>query len=135
MKSKIFFPALFLVGSLSFACSDTSTSPDPNTETLATFPSIQATVFAPSCATSGCHNGTQSPNLSSRVAYDNIVGVQSNFGGLNYIEPNDPDNSYLFRKLTGSDISGSRMPRGASALSSERIDSIRVWIANGALEN
>ncbi len=45
------------------------------------------------------------------------------------------DNSYLFRKLTGVSISGGLMPRRGSALSAAVIDSIRVWIENGALNN
>src|SRR5262245_57303629 len=119
-----------------FACSnDTGMNPDiSNSPTLATFSSIQANIFTPRCATSGCHNGSERPNLSSTVAYNNIVNVRST-QGLDYVEPGDANNSYLYRKLIGSGITGDRMPRGQAALSQAVTDSIKAWIQNGALNN
>ena len=48
-----------------------------------------------------------------------------------------PDQSYLVWKLQGSGgcYSGSRMPKGASALSASNLQLIRDWIANGAPNN
>ncbi len=119
-----------------YSCSnDSSTGPqNPTVITSATFSFIQSELFTPTCATSGCHNGFERPNLTSGNAYNNILNVQST-RTLDYIEPGNPDNSYLFRKLTGVSISGSLMPRRGSALSAPVIDSIRVWIENGALNN
>ena len=120
-----------------YACGGNNSTGSQNqgtTITNATFTAIQQEVFTPSCAIAGCHNGSEQPALSSGAAYNNIVNIQST-QGLDYIEPGDPDNSYLFRKLTGTGISGLRMPRGGTALSSAVIDSIRAWIVKGAPNN
>ena len=62
----------------------------------------------------------------------NWLSKQSS-NGLNYIEPNDPENSYLLQKILGSSsISGSRMPLNNSALSQEKIHALTEWINNGA---
>lgn len=117
------------------ACSnDTATNPTNSSPTFATFSSIQGTVFSPRCAVSGCHNGAERPTLSAGAAYNNIVNVRST-QGLDYIEPGNADNSYLYRKLTGVNISGDRMPRGQAPLAQAVMDSIRVWIQNGAPNN
>jgi len=62
---------------------------------------VQTQVFSPSCALSGCHNGTRSPNLSAGLSFSQIVNVSSS-QSLDYIEPNNPDNSYLIRKIEGT---------------------------------
>ena len=110
---------------------DTGNGPDL---TSATFTAVQQEVLTPTCAISGCHNGSESPNLSAGVAFNNIVDVQSS-QGLDYIEPGNPDNSYLVKKLEGTGIAGLRMPRGATALSAAAIDSIRAWVTDGASNN
>ena len=93
--------------------------------------SIQA-IFTQNCAVSLCHNGIQIPNLTSDVAYNSIVSISSS-QGLNYIEPGDPDQSYLYLKITGdSRIVGARMPQGQAPLSNSDIAAIRTWIENGA---
>ena len=119
-----------------YACgSDTGTGPqNPATLSNATFNAIQQELFTPTCAISGCHNGRENPTLSAGVAYNNIVNVQSS-RGVDYIEPGDPNNSYLYRKITGVNIQGARMPRSGSALSQAVTNSVRVWIENGALNN
>ncbi len=103
-------------------------------EMRARFSSIADTVFRTSCALSGCHNGTQRPNLTPNVAYNNIVNIPSSAGD-DYIEPGDPNRSYLYRKITGNNIFGDRMPRGRPPLSQAKIDSIRKWILDGAPQN
>lgn len=110
-------------------------TPDTTPGPPATFSGIQAAVFTPTCAASGCHDGTSRPNLSPAVAYNAIVDRQSS-GSLDYIEPGDPDASYLYLKITGdSRIIGDRMPKDQAPLSPATIDSIRAWIAAGALNN
>lgn len=99
-----------------------------------TFTSIQTNVLNKSCALSGCHvSGIVAPDLSGN-SYNRIVSKVGSTG-LNYIEPNNPDNSYLLRKIIGQNISGSRMPRGASPLSQSVVDSISSWINDGAKNN
>ncbi len=108
----------------------------------ATFANVQASVFNTNCALSGCHDGGSSSlpgilDLREGQAYANIVGVASiQRAGLSRVSPNNPDDSYLVRKIEGGpDIGGSRMPFGRSALSQDQIDLIREWIENGAEEN
>jgi hypothetical protein len=96
---------------------------------------IQSAIFTPSCATSGCHNGSIAPNLSAGVAFDNIVNIASGNFGLDYIEPGNPDDSYLVRKVDTGTISGGRMPQGASSLSQTNIDLLRDWVTDGAVED
>jgi hypothetical protein len=54
------------------------------------------------------------------------------------VEPGDPDRSYLYHKITGTQAdvggSGDPMPKGGR-LSDAEIQTIRDWIAQGALDN
>ena len=75
-------------------------------------------------------------DLSAGNALGNIVNVPSRQNGsLDRIEPGDPDNSYLIRKLKGTGITGSRMPLGASALSADVIALFETWVREGARDN
>lgn len=102
---------------------------------------IQAAIFTPSCATAGCHSaGSQAAGLSLADAdssYADLVGQFSSQNGQSnvmLVAPNDPDASYLIRKLENTaGISGARMPPNAAALAQSDIDQIRLWINNGAL--
>lgn len=126
----------------SAACEHADPISADNGENEATLSSIQADIFSNNCAISGCHDGTGSSlpgsmNLRAENAFSNIVGVSSvEKPALNRVEPGDPDNSYLVRKLEGGpDINGSRMPFGRPPLSQSQIDRIREWIDKGALNN
>ena len=100
-----------------------------------TFTFLQQEVFNPSCARSGCHAGSQRPDLRASNAFANIVDVASS-RGTPYITAGDPDNSYHYLKVVGaSGISGGRMPRGRPALSSAVLDAMREWIESGAPNN
>ena len=108
-------------------------------EVDATLTKIQDEIFTPSCATSGCHSGTNPPdglNLAAGNSYANTVGVTAvQMPSLMLIEPGDPDNSYLVRKIEGSGIVANRMPLGGAPLSSAQIDLVRQWVVEGALDN
>ena len=56
---------------------------------------------------------------------------------MDYIEPGDLDNSYLWRKLTGTHIaaggSGSAMPASGSLTSAQK-STIETWILEGAIK-
>ncbi|MCB9058191.1 MAG: hypothetical protein H6627_06455 [Calditrichae bacterium] len=108
---------------------------EPKTMRMAVFSYINNEIISNKCAVSGCHLNNQIPIMRSDLAYNNLVNKPST-QGLDYIEPGDPDNSYLYKKITGAaSISGARMPRGQSPLPQAVTDSIRVWILNGALNN
>ncbi len=86
-----------------------------------------------------CHN-TQSKDyyagldLSASV-YENIVGVNSTQRTNEVlIKANSPEESYLYRKMTGENIDGTIMPPGGK-LNQIQLDKIKSWIENGALNN
>ncbi|MDH3532568.1 MAG: hypothetical protein OEO82_06525, partial [Gammaproteobacteria bacterium] len=106
-----------------------------------TLAQIQAQVFTPMC--SGCHSGPTSGNLpsgmnlsSAAASHAALVNEPSLQVALDRVEPGQPDNSYLIRKLEGGPgIDGSRMPQGGPFLDQETVDQIRQWISDGALMN
>lgn len=114
-----------------------------NNPAAVTLAEIQASVFGPRC--SGCHSGPTSGNLpsgmdlssanNSHAALVNQPSLQQQ-GALDRVEPGDPDNSYLIRKLEGGpNISGGRMPQGGPFLDQATVDTIRQWISDGAPNN
>ncbi len=95
-------------------------------------------IFSNNCALSGCHlgpNAQEGMDLSSGNSYSAIVNVPSNdFPSLFRVNPGKPDSSYLVWKIEGrSGIMGFQMPFGMAPLSQGKIDTIRQWIAEGAL--
>jgi hypothetical protein len=107
---------------------------------LPTLASIQANVFTPRC--SGCHSGVGATlpgalNLTSEAASRAaLVGIASlEVGTLQRVAPRNPNDSYLIRKLEGGPgIVGNRMPLVGPPLAQATIDSIRLWITNGAVQ-
>lgn len=102
------------------------------------FDSIQANVFTPTCAVSGCHVGAAAPqglNLSEGFSYALLVDIASNeVPGILRVEPGNPDNSYLIQKVEGTAAAGGRMPlNGPPYLPQSTIDVMRQWITDGAL--
>lgn len=101
----------------------------------ADFVSIQANIFTPNCAFSGCHTGTTAPlglRLDTGNSFLNIFQQSSiENPASTLIVPGDADNSYLVRKIEGT--AGARMPKDLPALSAEKIQAIRDWVNNGAL--
>jgi hypothetical protein len=120
---------------LFFACEDSIQGPDDEkTDNMkATFSSIQANVFSPTCALSGCHGGSQNPNLSAGNAYNNLVNKASALDpSMVLVKPGDSSNSFLMKLLRGD---GTSVMPPSGKLSSAKIDSIALWINNGALNN
>jgi hypothetical protein len=102
----------------------------------ATFTRVQSQVFTPTCAQVGCHDalGKQAQmDLTAGRAYGMIVSKQSTqMPSLMRIQPGDPSTSYLYRKITGSGITGDRMPQGGPTLTDVQIKLVRDWIRRGA---
>ena len=99
---------------------------------------IQNTIFSPNCATSGCHSSASSAQMLSLDVGDtfsNTVNRLSSQSTIDLVEPGDPDNSWLVRKVENTQNVGGRMPSGAGPLSQSQIDSIRTWISEGAMDN
>lgn len=102
----------------------------------ATFSRVQNEIFTPTCAAIGCHDPLgqqQQMVLSPGRAYANTVGKQSTeMPSLARVQPSDPANSYLYRKITGAGITGARMPQGGPFLTDAQIKLVRDWIRRGA---
>jgi hypothetical protein len=115
-----------------FEATFTVTTP-PSSATLS---AIQANVFTPTCAVSGCHSGAgaqQGLRLDEGFSFDNLVDVASTeVPALLRVQPGNPDNSYLVQKLEGTAAAGAQMPFGGSPLDPALIDDIRQWISDGA---
>ena len=137
MKSTlgIFVLAVFLIS----ACEDNIQGPSDDNgpadgnKMRATFTSIQNELFTPTCAKSGCHAGSQSPDLSAGKAYGNLYNVTSSENqSLLRVKPFDSNNSLLVRKLRGQ---GTSVMPPTGQLSAAVIDSVVAWIDRGALNN
>ena len=77
-----------------------------------TFEQVQRDVFGRSCASGGCHGGSVFPTLRGGDVYDAIVNVKSRQNrNLFLIEPFNPTDSYLLRKIENRDIFGDLMPQ------------------------
>lgn len=103
------------------------------------FSSIQANVFTPTCATTGCHFGAVAPQglrLDDANSYALLVGVASmEEPSVLRVAPGDPNNSYLIQKIEGTAATGQQMPFNAPALPQATIDVIRQWISDGAIDD
>jgi hypothetical protein len=113
-----------------------SGGPGDPIDPTATFTRVQNEIFTPTCAAIGCHDplGQQSQLiLTASRSYAQTVNVPSvELAGVARVRPNDPDNSYLYRKIIGVNITGDRMPQGQSPLSAAQIKLVRDWIRRGA---
>lgn len=109
---------------------DTGTTLEP------TLQSIQDNIFTPICTE--CHTGASAPEglrLEDGMSYGMLVNVASSqVPELDRVEPGDPDNSYMIRKLEGTNSVGERMPFGGPYLDQADINVIRQWITDGASE-
>lgn len=134
-----FYYLIFILGLFYlYSCSDgivSECSTDGSVKVNSNFTSIQKNVFNKSCALSGCHSGSfpaANLNLTEGNAYKNIVNVQST-GDYKYILPGNSSESYLFQKISSNETGFAMPPTGK--LQQHIIDSIKVWIDNGALNN
>jgi hypothetical protein len=134
-------PLVFLALLLAAACGRLKepTAPGAGGEPVdpgATFTRVQNEIFTPTCAQLGCHDplGQQQQQvLSAGRAYASIVNKPSvEIPSLMRILPGDPSHSYLYRKVTGTGITGDRMPQGRPPLTAAQIKLIRDWILRGA---
>ncbi|MDZ7644335.1 MAG: Ig-like domain-containing protein [Woeseiaceae bacterium] len=113
--------------------------PDPDGRIDPLYSDIQAEVFTPSCAVAGCHAGAGAPqglSLEAASSYGLLVNVASSeVPSLLRVQPGNPDDSYLVRKLEGNAAAGARMPLGRPPLPQATIDVIRQWITEGATDD
>lgn len=105
----------------------------------ATLSAVQQSIFTPTCAAAGCHDALGAPlsaglELSSGRAHANLVGRRSTeIPTLLRVAPGLPEESYLMRKITGTQpMAGERMPLSGGPLTEAQIRLIRDWIRRGA---
>ena len=97
-------------------------------------------IFNVSCNNSSCH-GTSSSRANAYLdlrpgkSYGALVKVMGNQESIVRVIPGDAAGSYLIIKLEGRQRVGSRMPKGAKALSTTTIQNIKNWINQGAANN
>jgi len=110
----------------------------------ATLEGVTTHVFEKSCAFSTCHDAASPAesfalhDLASVAAAINTASSQND--SVMLIAPTDPANSYIYRKLTGenmtaTDVAGNAatiMPPG-SPLCAPKVEAVRAWIEAGAL--
>jgi hypothetical protein len=89
-----------------------------------------------------CHVGGETAaglDLEDGAAYDDTVGAFSFQVDMNQIEPGDPARSYLFHKVSGTQLdvdgTGGQMPLGRPPLSADELATLRLWIEQGAPNN
>jgi glucose dehydrogenase len=109
------------------------------------FAGIYTDILAKRCAGPVCHSGS-STGGSLNVMAGNASAVRMSLlnrpatgsecaaSGIPLVTPGQPDQSLLYRKLNGMPPCGSRMPP-TGALPQDELDRIKLWIANGALDN
>ena len=106
-------------------------------------------IFGRSCAFSTCHGASTGPangvflGKDPPRVYTAIVGVKGDeMPQMAFVSPSNPHESYLMRKLDGSQCvldgqckGGScqeSMPKGEAVLDLATRDTVRRWIAQGA---
>jgi hypothetical protein len=94
-------------------------------------------IFTNNCTDSACHDSDgpqQGMDLTAGNSYNNIVNVAAT-GRPNEVRvtPGSLSESYLYRKLTNDNITGSPMPFGNYPLPTAQLNIIRDWITEGAL--
>lgn len=119
------------------AVSDTAPAEEGLT---ADFPTLHEKVLVPNCAQSGCHSTAD--RLAELAledideAYDALLNEPCTnetaiIEGLLRVAPGDPDQSFLYIKLTDARGMGTEMPP-AYELTEEEIAAMEEWILNGA---
>jgi len=106
-----------------------------STAVAVTLSQLSAEIFTPNCAFSGCHGSVPSENMSllpDDIAAS-IIDVQSNQRpSLKRIDPNNPDESYLLQKVSGTGAKAQMPPLGGTPLSAAQIQLIVDWVNAGA---
>lgn len=86
----------------------------------------------------GCHGTSGGLSLAAGSSHANLVNVPANACvPLNRVTPNDPDNSALVQKMSGT-ACGARMPRDDAGYFDQNpglIIRVRSWILAGALND
>jgi len=101
------------------------------------FDQLQENLFGVRCAV--CHTGggdelPGSMNFSTAAAtYASLINVTSSeYPQLSLVSPGMSTNSYLVRKIEGTQLVGKQMPLQGGFLSADDIRLVKAWIDSGA---
>lgn len=127
-----------------------STCPISTTKMTPSFSADILPALQLSCGsnTSSCHGGTNPAGRilfsgSANSVYTQLRAVTQSGPSWYRVNPGDPNTSWLIEKISKDNPGlaafgqtyGTRMPQGAPILCQPTIDTLRAWIANGALNN
>lgn len=118
---------------LAWACSSEESPPPSGSACAPDEASIQATIFAPSCALAGCHSA-EAPAVGLDLAAPDVVArlegaPSATCDGWALIVPGSPERSFLFEKIAAAQPAcGAPMPMG-QPLGAEQQECVRQWIA------
>ena len=117
-------------------CSDRGTEPDPpggGDDPVSYAMEVQP-IWNANCI--GCHGDGGNAGLDLRMpdSRGNLVDVASTNWTGQRVVAGEPDLSVLYLKIDGAGGVGGRMPLGGM-LASDEIETVRLWIAEGALDN
>jgi len=128
---------LCLVVSCASGCAQTAQGPQSEMPDVA-FSEVEG-VFARECVM--CHQPYDAKGeltLHPGGAWVNVVNVASSQMDMMLVKPGDPEQSYLYRKLTNTHTeaggNGDAMPFDAN-LTAEQLEIVRGWIEQGARNN
>ena len=112
------------------SCADMGNGPDPNPPKVGTGISFQTSI-GPTLQTycSTCHGGSGSFFVTS------VAELKSTGDHVPNVLPGDGANSNIVKKLMAAPPFGAQMPLAAQNMSAEFIDTLRMWIDQGAKDN
>lgn len=121
-------------------CSDYGDDPDPGPTgpvvppTTVSFSAEVQPIFDNQCA--GCHGAGGQAGLDLRpgTSHGNLVGVTATESALSLVEPGQPDQSWLYLKLTDQQDVGDAMPPGGT-IGDANLTLMETWINEGAQDN
>lgn len=108
-----------------------------------TFEAIQIAIFDNhGCTADACHGSGLQGGLDLRAgaSYASLFQAPAQGASMMRIQPNAPQESYLYLKLAAATLPGSvqiansPMPLGLPALSEDELEAVRLWILGGAPE-
>lgn len=128
-RRRLFIPAFILF--LAPGCQDAKYPVAPGD---VTFSADVQPIFSARCALPGCHiqpSPQAGMDLSPGQSYASIVNVPAvSLGPGLRVKPSEPDSSVLYGL-----ISAGTMPAQGNPLLPSQIETIRIWIENGAKDD
>lgn len=84
-----------------------------------------------------CHGlgGFAGLDLRAGSSHASLVGTTSTEIDMPRVDPGQPQTSWLYLKLTGTQTVGDPMPYGGLPLPAATVELVEQWIVEGALDN